>query len=275
MKHKGAMLAGIMGVLLLSGVLGSSLYTAGPTAGSGEGPTGLVRPALARAAEQTFLEKEAGITAYVNLGRAIDLAAVKAKFRTVEKETADYIVGSVGLPGYSSSEDVHVFVTKDGWVAAYYGKDEPVSKIVDWKNYSKGGSTLPNKLSLGLTQLPLTIPQAALAYYHFAFATANRLYLVADSDSFYVTIPREFTVWERSYGLLGNIVSCQGRLTAEQLLPDVRHGLRYQWEAPGFMGNYKKVALYVDNSRVGECPTDSSWGHLSAFFALALVYTES
>ncbi len=100
----------------------------------------LIRPAFAQEAEASFLEKEAGISAYTNLNQKIDLVKVKTAFRTVEKETSTYIVGSVPVPGYDEDSwkewpDVHCFVHKDGWIVAYYLADVPTSKIMYWMGW--------------------------------------------------------------------------------------------------------------------------------------------
>ena len=44
---------------------------------------------------------EAGISAYLNLGQAVNLSVVDDVCRTVEASTADYFLCSVGVPDYS------------------------------------------------------------------------------------------------------------------------------------------------------------------------------
>lgn len=256
MKGRMAIFGIILGGFLIAGFLLSNPLAGNPALGREDGVLPLARPALAQGAGTSFLEKEAGITAYINLGRAIDLAAVKAKFRTVEKETADYVVGSVALPGYESKDDIHAFVTREGWVAGYYGKAEPASKIIDWKNYTRGGGIVPNKLSLGLAQLQLglAIVPGSLKYYHYAYSEANRMYAIADSDIFYITIPSQLRVFESSY----SGPYCLGRLTFEQLLPDVRHEVKLSGER-----------LHIDGKVITQC---GYYG--DQYCGLALVYRE-
>ncbi|MCH8296184.1 hypothetical protein IH992_34325, partial [Candidatus Poribacteria bacterium] len=164
---------------------------------------------LTLSAHANFLEDEAGITAYTNVGRAINLSAVKNAFRTIEHETADYVIGSVAIPDYTESEDAHVYIHKDGWLAAYYLKDEPVAKIIDFAHY-EGGAISGTKLDLALLEVAnaLGLPIADVKYYDFVAPQANQLLLVVDrednsgtTDSFDITIPNEITVFERSWGL--------------------------------------------------------------------------
>ena len=82
---------------------------------------------------KSFLEDEAGISAYMNAGQNIDLNLAKKAYRTIEEETEQYIIGSVKLTGYSETEDVHAYVHKDGWIVTYYLKDEPSAKILKSK----------------------------------------------------------------------------------------------------------------------------------------------
>jgi hypothetical protein len=166
----------------------------------------LVNPVFAQSAssETTFLDEEAGMSIYVNIGRSIDLAVAKTVYRTLEKETSNYTVGSIALPGLSEDEDVHCFVHKDGWIVAYYLKGEPISKIVDWNLWSE---LTKNKLQVGLEQMTnaLEVVVTSVKYYHFQYPNANKCMIILETlvgsgeDSFNVTIPNDLTVYERSW----------------------------------------------------------------------------
>jgi hypothetical protein len=266
------MKAGVFLVAILAcGLLGVYLYN---NAGGGNnkilnevGQTFLlVNPVFAQSAssETTFLDEEAGMSIYVNIGRSIDLAVAKTVYRTIEKETSNYTVGSIALPGLPESEDVHCFVHKDGWIVAYYLKAEPVGKIVDW-NYWSGGQLTKNKLQVGLEQMTnaLGVVVTGAKYYHFQYAYANKCMLIVETlvvggeDSFNITIPIGFTVYERSwshyaeYTYYGNYPSYfkidgnpvnsittdgqtkYGTLTVAQLIPDVAHIV----SVSGYYGN--------------------------------------
>ena len=255
------MKAGMFLVAILAcGLLGVYLYNSGgrePTFVNEHGQHFLlVNPAFAQSvsSETTFLEEEAGISIYVNIGRSIDLAVAKTVYRTIEKETSNYTVGSIPLPGLPESEDVHCFVHKDGWIVAYYLRGEPIGKIVDWNLWS-GGKLTKNKLQVGLEQMTnaLGVSVTGAKYYHFQYSNANKCMLIVETlvvggeDSFNVTIPSTFVVYERSwshyaeytyYGnypsyfkIDGNTINSiatdgqtkYGTLTVAQLIPDITH----------------------------------------------------
>lgn len=224
----------------------------------------LTKPAFAQDAGATFLEEEAGMSAYTNIGQPIDLSVAKTLFKTIEQETEDYIVGTLPLPGLPETEDVHCFVHKDGWIVAYYLKAEPASKVVHWEYYSPGN--LKTKLQVGLEEMcnGLGVMAADINYYHFHHPFANKWMIITDCatskdpDNFNLKIPGDFTFYERSwshytvcpypsylndskFNIDGNKISWisepggteYGILTPAQLSPDVFHtvvvDLRY-WQ---------------------------------------------
>ena len=202
----------------------------------------------------TFLEEEAGISAYTNVGETIDLEKAKTAFRTIEYETDEYIIGSVPLPDYPETEDVHAYVHKDGWIVAYYLKEEPASKILDWEDYDTDEKITGTKLEDGMSVVcnAAGVPMRDIRYYDFRYPNANRLMIVADAqwsegtDTFNIKIPSDFKVYERSYShyaydsyessmkIDGDVISTIGKcndysvtnygeLTWDQLSPDVFH----------------------------------------------------
>jgi len=206
------MKAGMFLVAILAcGLLGVYLYNSGGGANimNEDGHHFLlVNPVFAQSvsSETSFLEEEAGMSIYINIGRSIDLAVAKTVYRTIEKETSNYTVGSIALPGLTESEDVHCFVHKDGWIVVYYLEAEPVGKIIDW-SYWSGGKLTKNKLQVGLEQMANALGASVTGakYYHYQYPYANKCMLIIETlvgpgeDSFNVTIPLEFTVYERSW----------------------------------------------------------------------------
>lgn len=252
--------------ILIFGFLGLYFY-----GGSGGGGSDLVaeaeqtflfvNPAFAQSESTgtTFLEEEAGMSIYVNVGQSLDLSVAKTVYKTIEEETSDYIVGSFYLPNLPETEDVHGFVHKDGWIVVYYLKNEPISKIIDWNYYSANQLT-KTKLQVGLEQMgnALGITVTNAKYYNFQYTYADKWMIIIESregsgeDSFNLKIPGEFTVYERSWShyaeydleagawgpayfrIDGNIINQisysypyietnYGELTAGQLSPDVFH----------------------------------------------------
>ena len=215
-----------------------------------EGAFILIPPFTAEAAEtNTFPEDEAGISAYTNVGQNIDLDDVKSVYRTIEYECDEYIIGSVEISGYGETEDVHVYVSKDGWILAYYLKDDPAAKIIDWLDYSEG--KISTKLEKALAKVcdAVGLPLLDVKYYDFRYPNANRLMIVADyidcgEDTFRIKIPSDFAVYEASWSFREIDPYCTnwlkidekeliknpgcgkdyyGKLSSTQLEPDVFH----------------------------------------------------
>ncbi|MCK4364438.1 MAG: hypothetical protein KAW45_00120 [Thermoplasmatales archaeon] len=156
----------------------------------------------------TFLEDEAGISAYTNVEGEINLGLAKTAFRTIEYETNEYIIGSIPLPDYSETEDVHCYVHKDGWVVSYYLKEEPAAKIVDWENYGTDEQITGTKLEQSIVVVcdAAGVIKGEVQYYDYRYPNANKLMIVAEAlwestetDTFDIILPDDFVFYERSY----------------------------------------------------------------------------
>ena len=162
----------------------------------------------------SFMEDEAGISSYFKASTGINLNDVRDAFRTIEVETATYIIGSVPVTDYSESEDVHVYVHTDGWVVAYYLKADPTGKIFDWKNYHSTGRTqistkIENTLMVIASEASVAYPGGI--YYDFRYPNATKMMLIAEwvdgaTDSFEVNLPGTFVFDERSWSLGSNYI---------------------------------------------------------------------
>ncbi|MBD3183668.1 hypothetical protein GF312_15360 [Candidatus Poribacteria bacterium] len=197
----------------------------------------LARPAFAQEEEASFLDKEAGIAAYTNLGQTVNLGAVKTAFRTIEKEEGNYIVGSYPVPGYEDeeAEDVHCFIHINGWIVTYYSQEEPSSKIVRWKDWDS--KTIGTKIEDTLIAAGNVIGVAPknIKYYHFKYPEAAKFMIIADNDDFKITIPGDLIIHERTHSTIGsekysklNIDGVSkgkgdGFLSYSDLKPDVTH----------------------------------------------------
>ena len=113
MKRKLTLVATAIALVVLAGSGYLALQISGgvPIIGNPLG-IALARPAVVQG-EGSFLEDEAGITAYTDTGFTIDLDNARDAFRTVEQETANYLIGSVAVPGFPDTEDVHVHHIED------------------------------------------------------------------------------------------------------------------------------------------------------------------
>ena len=222
-----------------------------------------------------FLEEEAGISAYTNVGMEIDIDKAKEVYRTIEVEKENYTIGSVALPGYGESEDVHVYVHKDGWIVAYYLKDEPIAKMVNYKNYLENGDiTLKLDNALGRMCDGVGLPLFYTTFYDFRYPNANKLMIIVDGqwvegwDTFDIKIPSDVRVYDRSwchwswdnYGssfkLDGNEISSSGdcddywlarygKLTPTQLMPDEFHTISLWHDETSYRRGHACVAIVL------------------------------
>ena len=197
------------------------------------------------------LDEEAGISAYYKAPDAIDLDQVRSVFRTIELETANFIIGSVPVVNYTENFDTHVYVNTNGWILAYYLREDNVSKIVDIYN------NIINTTKF--TTVIATVASAAGApftdetYYDFRYPNATNMLLVyedgTNGNDFTIQIPSTYGYFERGWALhdidcwvayfvLDDIYlldapytnNCMyyGEITASQLLPDVTHTIRVE-----------------------------------------------
>lgn len=204
----------------------------------------------------TSIVNEAGISAYFKTSGSIDLNTVKTLFRTVEAQTATYLIGSVPVANYPETEDVHVYVQIDGWILAYYMSSDPVAKIFDWRKFHDASrpASITTKLENTIAIVAAQAGQAfaGATYYDFRFPNANTMALIVEwvdgnpyasqSDSFEVTLDSGFSYYERSWSLVsldqgsrlavdgitvydapGGWQTSQGALTVGQLLPGSIH----------------------------------------------------
>jgi len=253
MKLKGKMakvllFISVLGILAIASGIWYSNIDNGKD--SGWGGISLVRPAFAQDATTSFLEKEAGIACYTKLNQKIDLATAKKAFRTIEKNTDTYVLGSVPITGYATSDDVHCFIHKDGWIVAYYLRDEPTSKIMYWYNWD--GKNISTKILEGLVFAGsiVGVTPTDVKYYHFKYPDANRLMIIADKDSFKLTIPGSLVIHERSFSTIytrvgyydktdeitidgQNLGDGIGLITFSQLKPDVVHAIKFESDPGG------------------------------------------
>jgi len=216
---------------------------------------------------ESFLEKEAGICTYVKANTTLDINRAKKYFRTVEKEGPDFVVGSVPVPGYDTPEDAHMFVHKDGWIIAYYSKDEPIAKIIDWKSYQPGKVVTKLYQALANVAGGLGVSLTNVKYYHYAYPKANRLMIIVDKDSFKITIPSDIPIYEvnasmgRRDGAYGII-----KVGVDKLTLDMTHAIEIvKWS--DWWGSYSQLS--IDNVRIGDVIRSQY-----DFFALFIIYQE-
>jgi len=214
----------------------------------------LIAPALASVNNQGAvaeaigqkLDTEAGISAYFKSPDPIALSQVRPMFRTIETETTDYILGSIGIPNYAEEHfDAHVYVHKSGWILAYYLRDDPISKIVD----SRAQTINTTKLNNVVAAVASTAgsPFTSATHYDFRYPNATNMMMVAEhyanGSEFTVKMPASYGYFERGWALQ-DITCCNadfrlngvdlqqqyvengamyGSISASELLPDLTH----------------------------------------------------
>jgi len=147
-----------------------------------------------------FPADEAGISAYVHAKSSVSLNDAKPAFATIERETDDYIIGTVELAKHTEEQYPHVYVSTDGWVVAYYPNDRPSSWILPWVDYSGGeiSSTTLSKAA-GIVCSEIGGTTTGLKYYDFRYEDASKMMIIVESTTgtnfFKVTIPTSFATY--------------------------------------------------------------------------------
>ncbi len=227
---------------------------------AGASPTGSV----ISQANTSFLEEEAGVCAYTKLTPPVNLITAKTAFKAIEYECEDYIIGSVAVSD-DESDDVHVYVSKDGWLVAYYLKEEPFPKILKtMMNFDD------NKLKDALKKVcdALWVSLPTLNYYDFRYPNANKIMIIADkasgycsttyeyfSDSFRFMIPKEVAInVSKMYWVIFLVKGDNAYLYLDgTMLTHLTHGEEYgelTFAQPGVPGNIIPGDYYTVNVKV-------------------------
>ncbi len=170
---------------------------------------------LAGNASAGFASNESGISAYVNVGKAIDLNQAAGAYKLIEDKTSTYVIGTVWVPNSTVYELPHIFTSADGWIMAYYPKEQVRSMIMQWGQYDPNNPTLSQ---MNTTRLEDAISNVSSAvgvdystiksntkYYDFQYPDANRLTIIAQSratngiGSFKFRIPSEYNLSDASW----------------------------------------------------------------------------
>jgi len=156
-----------------------------------------------------FPEGDAGISAYVKAKSSINLTKVKPVLATIERETPDYIVGTVAMTGHNQYQYPSVYVSSDGWIVAYYPKDRETSWLLPWYYYNGGElttTTLAEVIKTVANQIGGTT--VGLKYYDYRYPNATKMMIIIESndvdltDYFKVTLPKNFTFYDITWSHL-------------------------------------------------------------------------
>ena len=148
-----------------------------------------------------FPADEAGISAYVKAKTSIpNLDVVKPALATIERETDDYIIGTVAMDYHTEEQYPHVYVSTDGWVVAYYPRDRSSGWLLPWAYYSGGPiSTTTLKEVVQIVCDQIGGDMTGLKYYDFRHPDATKMMIIVESTTgtnfFKVTIPSNYTTY--------------------------------------------------------------------------------
>ena len=136
----------------------------------------------------------------------------------MENFSANHIIGIVPVPDYGGAVRPHVYVDTEGWIVAYFTKDELASLIMDWQSNNKGSVDYPKIEAINTTTLEQAIKKTIdelsldydeikqkIKYYDFEFPDADKLFLFVKtrsnegSDYVYIQIPESYKLYEASY----------------------------------------------------------------------------
>ena len=264
---------------------------------AGASPAGGGGGGAAPRAGTSFLEKEAGISAYVNIGQEIDLEKAETAFKSIETANESYIIGQIALDGYDPEYVApHAYVHKDGWIVTYYLKNESSGKIMQWNGYS-GGKITTTTLADTIKKICDAIIfnydmiKDDVKYYDFEFPNADRMMLITEwieggdtSDTFNLTIPTECELYEASWSHYCHPYSrCEVKYSRVKItdidyypvyiiseIKDFRGGTMYKY------GEFTPEQLSADGTlRIITVEQDVSYEDCESCIALVLIYRTS
>ena len=159
----------------------------------------------------TFPVDKAGIAAYIKIDNygPESLAEILYFRKEIieQKETHVIVSFEIDIKIEANTTDNHieektyplVYLNTDGWMVAYYPKEDPASSIIQWTNYIPGNLTttvLEDALKKMAENISTTY-STPIRYYHFAYPEANRITLAIktifhpnkNEDGFSVIVP--------------------------------------------------------------------------------------
>ena len=220
-----------------------------------------------------FPADEAGISAYVKAKTSINLATVKPALATIERETDDYIIGTVAMDYHTEEQYPHVYVSTDGWVVAYYPNDRSSGWLLPWYYYTGGPistTTLKETVVKVCTQIGGTT--SGLKYYDFRHPNATKMMIIVESTTgsnwFKVTIPSNYTTYRTDWSHYASSNYWSYAYLDGALFSKVH------WYYNSNHANYGSFAPSVEFTNGVEHKIDISVGKYSGRIGLVLEYAE-
>ena len=222
---------------------------------------------------QRWTADEAGISAYVKAKSSINLATVKPALATIERETDDYIIGTVAMDYHTEEQYPHVYVSTDGWVVAYYPNDRSSGWLLPWAYYSGGPiSTTTLKEVVQIVCDQIGGDMTGLKYYDFRHPNATKMMIIVESTTgsnwFKVTIPSNYTTYRTDWSHYAS-----GNYWSYAYLDGALFSKVY-WNYNSNHANYGSFAPSVEFTNGVEHKIDISVGKYSGRIGLVLEYAE-
>ncbi len=230
--------------------------------------------------ETAFPEDEAGICAYLKIP-SLNVSDVQGAFLAGFQRGNNYAIGQVQVSNNGGATKPFVYVDDNGWIAAYYKRDDhPSAEMVYWNQSWLGDPDSMqnvNFLNSTLVKAICRVVEEAggncddytnsIGFYNFEYTGANRMMIISkaspsgsSSDRFEVTVPQGYTFYEVSYSLSGSISfymdntlvrSCGssasrsvGEIQSNSLTPDCGHVFSFHKLYSHYRGAAALVLVY-------------------------------
>ena len=189
--------------------------------GGGKGVISLVAPpfiGVAGAAEATggnaFPEDEAGISAYVNIGKSINITEAVKAFTQTEELSQTHAIGIIPIDNKRGTTNVHVYVDTGGYIVAYFKNTEPASKTIKWSGMDFDNPKIDFTTNAAIKAVCDKIDvyyldiKDDIKYYDFEYPDAKKMVIFLNARSSpgneytHIFIPGKYRLYEASYSLI-------------------------------------------------------------------------
>lgn len=160
----------------------------------------------------TFPVEEAGIAAYLKVKEITPEKLSQIPFVEITKQGESYLIGKMRIfpyPNGLGETFPHVYIGLDGWIVAYYLRDEKMAEIVQY-NFQEykpkvQGTVLETTLKRVCESAKLECDLSQIKYFNFEYPRANKMTIIANclsglrcgKPNFLISVPGK--VYEASY----------------------------------------------------------------------------
>ena len=164
-----------------------------------------------------FPEDEAGISAYVNVGKSINITEAVKAFTQTEELSQTHAIGIIPIDNKRGTTNVHIYVDTGGYIVAYFKKTEPASNIIKWsgmdfnnpkiEDFTTNAAIKALCTKIDVYYLDITDD---IKYYDFEYPDAEKMVIFLDARSSgggeytHISIPGKYRLYEASYSLISD-----------------------------------------------------------------------